>query len=463
MAADLRTQLDRDSFRPRGYGRETWRREARGFAGPVWGLVEALLGDDSEAGAEQATDFLDSTASRPPRVGWRGWAAALGDQKGSREQIAARVKSFAARLAEEPDHERVLPALVAAIAGQRRVALWGPNDRLPHDVQYAIRQHRLLEVVPLGVETGVACLLLPRAFSMREEVFEALCRVRTAIPTAARGAMWLTVWEATGPTYGYWRGLGQLHEPAAIAAVLTDIFWWESLPSLPPRPATTRGLARIVARQDPWLLDRPPEYAWSGRLVEEWPELCEKARTRAFALIPWAARAWGGAAEARAAVDNHWPSGGLDGAVAQALLGGLESIDVLIAALADADCPDTVFLALASLGSRAAAALPRLRTLLHPSAVIALASIEPGHDGELGPVIDEALGRAPVIREQYHEGLITSWEFAQWWWPVAASVAVWRALPSLSATRQQTIARVRAELEWLGPSHYPWLAPIFAP
>lgn len=373
----LREQLDRASFTPRGTRKPHWEAAAREFAEPAWAAVAAALADSNDDGAAEAVECFASPPQVLPRLPVAAWLAGF---TALRPRMQAQrmpvLKALALLLQDEPDIEVALPLLLAGCSDAGAVCGVGSRS-----MNWLARQ-------PWGPAAAVACLLQDDLHVLHAGAFACLGHVRE-LPTAARGALWLAVWRDPWQIGSTWPTLARLGEPAAIACILADAMP-VSVAELPPRPAVTRALVRIVEGEDPWLT------AYTRRTAEEWRgRPPEKFLARAVELLPFVALRCGELDAARAVLASRWAALP-GGAVAWALLGGVEAAPALVEQLsADDDAPA---MALAALGPRAADVADAAQARLHGFvAVIVEAALRPSPEAldRLISVVDADL--APPI------------------------------------------------------------------
>ena len=427
---DLRSRLDAASFQPRGRWKELWVAAGTEFAAPAAGLVDRLLGDRSSDQAALAGAWLERLEGPAPRVPWQTWKAALAalDPREISTQTARKITA-ALRTADDPE------AMVSFVVG----AL----GDLPWKISRPLFRFGLLDL-PIARAAAVALLLRADAEEFRAHAFTALAFCKE-LPSEARGAMWLNTWADPKRVAWDWDGYARLREPAALACTLSEpyqtAFCLED-PAL--RPAFTRALCRIIAREDPWL-----EPIWSEERSGE-GAVGEKVLQRALDALSRVVQIAGDEDLARATLDTRWQALGLGGAIARGWLGGLDAVDALAQALGGPRAFEAMR-ALAHLGTGAASALTRVRGLPDGrDRTLTLAALEPS-DAALDALIPLAQLEPAQLSEkglQYVEGLITLGEYAGMLEPALECVRLWK-LHGLNEARRAAWGRAHAAVSVL--------------
>lgn len=413
MDEDLRHKLDLASMHPRGRLRELWQAAGAEFAQPARALVERVLSDRSHEGANAAAGWLAKLERPPPLLPWRAWTAALDEWKaldgeGGRKELRQRALATVKAMQACTDADRVVPLLLGGLGAHWRVSS-------------PLLRAKWLEAHPFGAAAAVAVLVgeVGDSRSLRDGAFNALSHLKD-LAVEARGAMWLETWSDPDRVRFDYSRYARLGEPAAIAAILHDSFIL-GVDSLPMRPVLTKALCRIIKREDPWL-----EPQWSEPNYDEKP-IGPIVLQRALDLLPRVAASTDSEELALRSLDGLWETLGVDGAVARGRLGGADAVPALVAALGG-EAVHQALGALARVGTGARAALDAVRACPESrERALALAAIDgsPATLDALLPVCEEVIDRAPEVRSQYEEGLITQDEYARAFDPAAEAVRLW--------------------------------------
>jgi hypothetical protein len=430
---DLRAKLDAASLLPRGRWKELWLAAAEEFCAPAKPFVERALADETLEGAAAALNFLENPAGPLPLASWRAWRDAFAPWRklnGGRGD-PAKARALVDSIKQTTDAERVVPLMLGALSQD-----WS--------VRYAMERAKWHGAHPLAVSTLVSCVRLEGHDELRDHAFFSLGRVKD-LPSEARGALWMVVWAERTPRWR-WETLARLREPAAVAASLADAI--DSTEAFEPRPALTRALLRIVAREDPWLeLPRDADDPSAPKVDE--------VVARALAWLPRVAELTGLEAQAREALDPRWAALGVDGAVARGLLGGVDAVPALIAALAG-ERSERALEALTRLGAAAKSALDAVRATADSEArSLALAALDPTPDAleALVPICERRIAQAGERRDQYEEGLITAGEYARWFDAADVAVRLWNT-HGTTPQRQDVQRRLAQALDAHGAIHH---------
>ncbi|MBL8915775.1 MAG: hypothetical protein JNM17_34070, partial [Archangium sp.] len=310
MEDDLRARLDTASLLPRGRWKELWKAAAEEFAAPAAPHVARAFEDESPRGGDAAIAWLANPASELPAASLRAWIAAFSTLKGETDEQRKELRQRAnvmVKTISAADLDRAMPLFLAP---------FGPGQ---WRVRNPILRAKWLESIPCGVAAAVALVMREpgRDFDdFSSNAFHALSKIRT-LPSEARGALWMRVWADPEGAVWHWHSLAALGEPAAIAAILHDTFLWGD--RLPMRPALTRALVRVIAREDPWLEAKhsatdpgaPKPDVIVARALDQLARVAEATGTTELAIE---------------ALDTRWPSLGRAGALARARLGCADAV-----------------------------------------------------------------------------------------------------------------------------------------